>query len=84
MKLATLDLHSRAFSPGDVSSSLFGKAMAWIYLEPQEDSVEDLFVLTVRWSMADYLWCALAQAAREFGVSQPQPIGGEKGLRYRP
>jgi sarcosine oxidase subunit gamma len=36
------------------------------------------FRIFIRWSMADYLWCALADAGREWGVPEQQPAKGEQ------
>jgi len=76
MKLTTLDLHPRSFRPGMVTGSVFGKANAMLWL-PLETGAEDLFSLFIRWSMADYLWCAVADAGREWGVPEQLPLKGE-------
>ncbi len=72
MKLTTLDLHPRAFKAGMVAGSMFGRTHATLW-----QVSEDAFRLIVRWSMADYLWCVVASAAREFGAPEEQPLGGE-------
>lgn len=79
MKLTTLDLHPRAFRSGMVAGSVFGHANAWLW-QTVDDAGEGgpIFRLIVRWSMADYLWCLLANAGREWGVPQEVPIKGEK------
>src|SRR5687768_6850504 len=63
MKLTTLDLHSRAFRLGMVTGSVFGRANATIW-HIADDGVDGgpVFRLLVRWSMADYFWCLLADA----------------------
>jgi heterotetrameric sarcosine oxidase gamma subunit len=76
MKLTPLDLHPRAFRPGMVTGSVFGRANATIWL-PRTDSAEEAFRLFIRWSMADYLWCLIADAGREWGVPQQVPLKGE-------
>jgi sarcosine oxidase subunit gamma len=76
MKLTTLDLNRRSFKPGMVTGSVFGKANAMLWL-PLETGVEDAFSLFIRWSMADYLWCALADAGREWGAPGQLPVKGE-------
>jgi len=78
MKLTTLDLHPRAFNAGMTAGAVFGRAQATLW-QIADDAAEGgpLFRLIVRWSMADYLWCALADAAREFGAPETKPVGGE-------
>lgn len=78
MKLTTLDLHPRAFPAGMATGSVFGKANATIWL-PTERADDDgpAFQLFVRWSMADYFWCLLANAGREWGMPEQQPVKGE-------
>jgi heterotetrameric sarcosine oxidase gamma subunit len=82
MKLTTLDLHPRAFKAGMVAGSMFGRTHATLWQVADDAPAygkEDgpLFRLFVRWSMADYLWCLIADAAREFGTPEALPIGGE-------
>ncbi|WP_051631350.1 sarcosine oxidase subunit gamma [Afifella pfennigii] len=79
MKLTTLDLHPRAFKPGMVAGSNFGHAQAYLWLEHEEEGAARLR-LYVRWSMAEYLWCALAEAGREWGVPEQEPVAGEPML----
>ena len=79
MKLTPLDVHPRAFRAGMVTGSLFGRANATLW--QTADDAEDggpVFRLFVRWSMADYLWCLLADAGREWGVPEEVPIKGER------
>ena len=78
MKLTTLDLHPRAFAAGIVAGAMFGRTQATLW-QMADDSADGgpLFRLIVRWSMADYLWCLVANAAREFGVPEQPPVGGE-------
>ncbi len=72
-KLTTLDMHPRAFQAGEVKGSMFGRVPASLRLEP--DAVPEAFTLTIRWSHADYLWCQLALAGREYGLPAQEPIG---------
>jgi hypothetical protein len=37
-----------------------------------------MFRLLIRWSMADYLWCLLADAGREWGMPAEVPVKGER------
>jgi sarcosine oxidase subunit gamma len=79
MKLTTLDLHPRAFKAGMVAGSNFGRTLAILW-QVRDDAAEGgpLFRLIVRWSMADYLWCLVARAGREWGLPVEIPVGGEK------
>jgi sarcosine oxidase subunit alpha len=72
-KLTTLDMHPRAFQAGEVRGSMFERVPAVLRLEP--DAVPEAFALTIRWSHADYLWCLLALAGREYGLPGQEPIG---------
>jgi heterotetrameric sarcosine oxidase gamma subunit len=81
MKLTTLDVHPRAFGPGMVAGSMFGRAQALLWLPlgiDKEGTDDEAFRLFIRWSMADYLWCAIAEAGREWGVPEEGPVKGEK------
>ena len=79
MKLTTLDLHPRAFKPGMTTGSLFGRTQATIW-HTADDAEErgPVFRLFVRWSMADYLWCLLADAGREWNIPEQVPVTGER------
>ncbi|HEX9906355.1 MAG TPA: sarcosine oxidase subunit gamma family protein [Propylenella sp.] len=78
MKLTTLDLHPRAFRAGMVTGSVFGRANATIWQTAGDaDPGRPVFHLFIRWSMADYLWCLLAEAGREWGVPEQAPKKGE-------
>ena len=74
MKPTTLDMHPRAFSGGSVKGSIFGRVQATLHLPAGEDA----FDLIVRWSHADYLWCLIALAGREFGLPEQVPQGRVK------
>jgi sarcosine oxidase subunit gamma len=79
MKLTTLDVHARGFRAGMVAGSVFGRANATIW--QSADDAEDggpVFRLFIRWSMADYLWCLIADAGREWGVPEEVPLKGER------
>lgn len=78
MKLTTLDLHPRAFRAGQVAGSRFGKIAATLYQSRGDDQDGGpAFELTVQSSMADYLWCLLAEAGRAFGLPRQTPRSGE-------
>ncbi len=74
-KLTTLDLHERSFKSGEVRGSVFAKAAAVLHMTGDGPPSFDLHI---RASMADYLWCLLAVAGREYGMPQEQPRGGER------
>lgn len=76
MKLTTLDLHPRAFNEGTVAGSMFGRTQATLWLR-EEGPEGPEFILLVRASTADYLWCLLAEAGREYGMPGQAPLGGE-------
>jgi len=77
MKLTTLDIHRREFQAGQVAGGIFGHANAWLWLADENDDDGPAFRLVVRWSMADYLWCLLADCGRQWGMPQEQPLAGE-------
>jgi len=79
MKFTTLDLHPRAFKVGMVAGSVFAHANAVLW-QITDDAAEagPVFRLVIRWSMADYLWCLLAEAGREWGMPREVPVKGER------
>lgn len=79
MKLSTLDLHPRGFTQGDLKGSVFMHANAWL-AQRGDDEAEDgpAFDLIVRWSFADYLWCALAHSGQEWGLPNQKLVSGER------
>jgi len=81
MKLTTLDLDARAFKARQVAGSLFGRANAWLWLERDTKADGPRFHLIVRASLADYLWCVLAEAGREWGMPEEKPVSGETLLQ---
>ncbi len=74
-KLTPLDLHASAFPSGRCAGSVFGKANAWLHCRQDDAEAGAVFDIHIRWSMADYLWCVLAEAGREFGFPEQVPIG---------
>lgn len=82
-KLTTIDLHPRTFEVGDAVATTFAKATGWLVLTKttadKSDGAtapnSDHFQLIVRRSFADYLWCLLAEAGREWGLPEQDPIG---------
>ena len=79
-KLSTLDLHAREFPVGSVAGTILGHASVWLWSDPDRHSDTDVFKVFVRWSHADYLWCLLANACKQWGMDQDQPVSGEKLL----
>jgi len=79
MKLSTLDLHPRGFQQGDIKGSVFMHANAWLS-QRADDNAEGgpSFDLIVRWSFADYLWCALAHSGHEWGLPEQKLVSGER------
>jgi sarcosine oxidase subunit gamma len=79
MKLTTIDLHPRAFKAGDAVSSNFGRAVA-VLRQTRDDAGRQgpAFELLIRISMADYLWCVLAEAGHEWGLPLETPKGQVK------
>ena len=82
MKLTTLDMHPRAFKAGQVAGSMFGVAQATLWQVDADDPQGGadggtVFRLFVRRSMADYLWCVLAEAGFEWGMPRQAPLTGE-------
>jgi len=78
-KLTAIDLHRRHFGGGRAISTNVGKIVAWIHClaapTTRSDASGDTFDLMVRRSQADYLWCMLADAGREWGLSGQEPLG---------
>ncbi len=79
-KLTTLDLHPRVWRAGMVGGSLFGQANCWLWLVRDTRKAGPEFRLFVRWSYADYVWCLLADAGRQWGMPAVVPVHGEKLL----
>ncbi len=72
-KLVPLDMHARAFAPGDVKGTVLGAAVTTLWCV-----ADDVFRLTARRSYADYVWCLLARSGREWGLPVQTPRGGER------
>lgn len=79
MKLSTLDLHPRGFTQGGLMGSVFMHANAWLSLRTGDDADGGpSFDLIVRWSFADYLWCALSHSGHEWGLPEQKLRQGER------
>lgn len=79
MKLTMLDVHQRAFKAGEVRDTMLMHTQATLF-QRLDDAVEGgpVFDIFVRWSMADYLWCLIAECGVEFGLPAQKPITGER------
>ncbi|MDQ0316948.1 sarcosine oxidase subunit gamma [Amorphus orientalis] len=77
-KLITIDMHPRAFQAGRVVGTHVGTSTAvTIWLRDESEAAGPVFDILVRASLADYLWCLLADAGREFGCPEQEPKAGE-------
>ena len=74
-KLMATDLHPRHFRAGEAIAATLARSTVWLWLEADAPA---LFRLFVRRSHADYLWCLLAEAGREWGLPAQDPIGRVK------
>ena len=64
-----IDLHPRAFAPGQVVQSYFATVDVILRQVPSDDPVEDpAFHLTLRRSFADHVWRWLVDAAKPVGL----------------
>lgn len=73
MTLATLDLHPRAFKPGEAVLTNLGRSNPLLIC-----TGSDAFEIHIRISMADYLWCSLLEAGHEWGLPELAPKGEVK------
>ncbi|MEW5422396.1 sarcosine oxidase subunit gamma [Amorphus sp. 3PC139-8] len=76
-KLVTIDLHPRHFAKGRVVGTLVAAANIVLWLRDESDAAGPVFDILVRSSMADYMWCLLAESGREFGCPAQEPRAGE-------
>ncbi len=75
-KVIALDLHPRAWRRDEVLATHLGKAVVQLWLVADEAEAEGRRArLVVRRSLADYVWCLLAEAGREWGLPAESPIG---------
>lgn len=77
-KLVTIDLHPRHFEKGRVVGTLAASANLIVWLRDESAAAGPVFDIVVRASMADYVWCLLAESGREFGCPAQEPRGGER------
>ena len=79
MKLTMLDVHKRAFKAGEVRGTMLMHTQATLFQRLDDDAEGGpVFDIFVRWSMADYLWCLIAECGVEFGLPAQKPITGER------
>ena len=78
MKIATVDFHPRAFKTGMGVTTNLGRATPFLRQTGDDVPSGPAFDIVIRISMADYLWCLLAEAGHEFGLPEQSPKGQVK------
>ena len=73
-KAATLDLHPDAFPAGTAARTLFGRVT--VVVSRLDKGEPPAFDVTISRSNARFLWCWLADAAREYGYTCHPFSGG--------
>jgi sarcosine oxidase, subunit gamma len=73
MKVCTVDFHPRAFKRGMGVTCNVGRATPFL-----RQTGDEAFDIVIRISMADYLWCLLAEAGHEWGLPEQNPKGQVK------
>ncbi len=76
MKIATVDFHPRVFKTGMGMTTNLGRANPFLR-QTRDDAGPGgpAFDIIIRISMADYLWCLLAEAGHEWGLPEQPPKG---------
>lgn len=75
-KLVAVDLHPRAFRRDEVVGTHLAKATVQLWLVADEDDGGGPALrVVVRRSLADYVWCLVAAAGREWGLAPVTPVG---------
>lgn len=72
-KLVPIDTHRRALAPGQVLGTVLGAANTHVWCVG-----DDRFRLLLRRSYADYAWCLMARAGREWSLPAQVPFAGER------
>lgn len=81
MKITTIDLHPRAFKKGMGVTSNFGRATPWVRQTGDDaEAGGPAFDIVIRISMADYMWCLLAESGHEWGLPELEPKGAKVHL----
>ena len=70
MKIATVDFDARVFKAGMGVTTNLGRTNPWL-----RATSDNSFAIIIRISMADYLWCLLAEAGHEWGLPDVAPKG---------
>ena len=70
MKIATIDFDPLTFKSGMGVTTNLGRANPWL-----RATSDDSFDIIIRISMADYLWCLLAESGHEWGLAGLTPKG---------
>lgn len=70
MKIATVDFDPLTFKSGMGVTTNLGRANPWL-----RATASDSFDIIIRISMADYLWCLLAESGHEWGLAELTPKG---------
>ena len=79
MKIATADFHPKVFKAGMGMTTNLARTVAWLrQTRDDRESGGPAFDIVIRISMADYLWCLLAEAGREWGLPAQEPKGKVK------
>lgn len=76
-RLCTLDLHGDALGAGHATRTRLAKASVTLIRDRSNGVVRSGYQILVRASMADYLWCLLAEAGLEYDLPVQEPRGGE-------
>ncbi|ESR22831.1 sarcosine oxidase subunit gamma [Lutibaculum baratangense] len=76
-KLTPFDVHPKAFAVGAVAGTVIGRGQGVLWRPAEGSALDSDYIVFIRSSMADYLWCLLAEAGRQFGMTPETPIGGE-------
>jgi len=74
-KLISFDLHPRYFTPGMAIATRLAHAGIWLWHYEEVPEEAETMRIIIRRSHADYLWCLLAEAGREWGLPKQDPIG---------
>lgn len=76
-KITPFDVHPRAFGVGAVAGTVIGRGQGVLWRPDEGSGILSDYAVFIRGSMADYLWCLLAEAGREYGMPTETPVGGE-------
>ena len=75
MKISTIDWDARVFKAGMGATTPLGRATPFTRMVSDNPPA---FEIVIRISMADYLWCLLAEAGHEWGMPAQHPKGQVK------